>query len=480
MNKKISTKLLYGLIPLFFTGCLNSIDGTPCMSNSDCASNICTNGVCEEDTAGAIETDSNMETGSDFETDTFEKVTYDALDILLVVDNSNSMAEEQAIMSNSLATFINGFTAPLKNVVNSSLKDIRIAVTTTDMGLQWDGNPFIPDDYGAFGRLVSSSSRYLEYGNNGALLTDILDPTAEVALSSGQIQCTQVLYQCPEGWSCDNIDEYGEGTCTAPSPELLTFNCGELANKYFPIDPPYISISTNNTFGSTEAALSAACLVNTGNKGFGIEQQLIAATKALSDDNGFLRPNAITLVIVLSDEDDGSLKDGPVFFTSDEANNYDYTMINVALGENPEALFSSTEIIDKLTAAKAKLIGSAQAKDSTYLLSIAGVPITEKCQGFGDEIKECLDVPLLNGTVGDPAIEERVTVTGGVAYFYENACERYDDDVPITLAVPGTRFVTVAQEMGENAYIYSICNPDWNSAFLDVAKAIGSKIESSK
>jgi hypothetical protein len=49
------------------------------------------------------------------------------------------------------------------------------------------------------------------------------------------------------------------------------------------------------------------------------------------------------------------------------------------------------------------------------------------------------------------------------------ACVRLSGDVEITAARPGRRFVTVAEELGENAYVASICNADWGPAMERIA-----------
>ncbi|MBW2276553.1 MAG: hypothetical protein JRF63_03610 [Deltaproteobacteria bacterium] len=58
------------------------------------------------------------------------------------------------------------------------------------------------------------------------------------------------------------------------------------------------------------------------------------------------------------------------------------------------------------------------------------------------------------------------------AYFVEPACERYEDSTLVTKARPGRRFVELAQEFGENGYVFSICNADWTDAMEDIARVI--------
>jgi hypothetical protein len=76
------------------------------------------------------------------------------VDILFVIDNSSSMAEEQAALAASFESFINVLERPERTA------DYRIGVTTTD-----NGNPWCPDttpEAGAL-RLRSCRSRLQEF-----------------------------------------------------------------------------------------------------------------------------------------------------------------------------------------------------------------------------------------------------------------------------------------------------------------------------
>ena len=81
------------------------------------------------------EISSNEQTASDF----------DGVDIVVVVDNSGSMAAEQSILSTGFYTLVNSLTRPLGPEIDPSwvfppVDDMRVAIVTSDMGLQWGGD----------------------------------------------------------------------------------------------------------------------------------------------------------------------------------------------------------------------------------------------------------------------------------------------------------------------------------------------------
>ncbi len=69
---------------------------------------------------------------------------FEGVDLLLVVDNT--MVEEQELLAEQIYSLVNSLTDPLYDSNWGSVSNLRIAVTTSDMGLSWGGNAYSSDD----------------------------------------------------------------------------------------------------------------------------------------------------------------------------------------------------------------------------------------------------------------------------------------------------------------------------------------------
>jgi hypothetical protein len=195
------------------------------------------------------------------------------VDILFVIDNSATMAEEQAALARGIGTLIERLEHP---DVRASY---RIAFTTTD-----NGNPWCTDTTPEAGALRASScaGRLDEFMVDG---TEPLDATAPACLDLCAHEDIALL---PTTTSID----------AAPRSRPWLESTDGVTNV-----PPSISM--------TEAA---QCMIPQGIDGCGFEQPLAGIELALArteDDAdpawGFLRPNAILAVVVVSDETDCSV-----------------------------------------------------------------------------------------------------------------------------------------------------------------------------
>ncbi len=449
-----------------FAGCFQHPEGVACTDNDDCASNTCTNGVCEE--LDTEDTDTPRETTSL----RLESLLggLEGVDILVVVDNSSSMQAEQELLSSALFTLINELALPLDGS-GPPTDNIHIAVTTSDMGLSWGGTPFDPITDG-WPEAVALDGCEEPLGDNGALRMDY-DDDLSIPMAAGQIRCTPTAHHCPSGWECVDTNETGEGTCAPVSSNLVACppSPADAGAAYLSIDPGF--------WGVQEMALTASCLTVVGTGGCGFEQQLTAAVVAAERESNtdFMRPHSLLLVLVISDEEDCSIENGPAFFASQELQSL--YRINTACGIHSEALYTPAEIKQMAINAKAEVSGPQMADSAVLFAAIVGVPRTPVCQGSGTDIAGCLDVALEFGTVGEPGKVQRLppgTTSGPEASYFEFACERYDGDTPITQASSGTRFVQVAQEFGDSGYVSSICNDDWTPAMMDIAAMIKDRL----
>ncbi|MBN2803241.1 MAG: hypothetical protein JXR91_09115 [Deltaproteobacteria bacterium] len=410
----------------------------------------------------------------------------EGVDILVVVDNSNSMEEEQAMLATAFFPLVNSLMNPIdatSTIKKGDVNDIRIAITTSDMGLSSAGNPY---NQASDGFPIADPKCANPLGDNGAFIDDYLGG-AVVSIQEGVIPCDSAV-QCPPAWTCENVNAEGVGTCvsggvtdvscSAPSPKSASMTYLEVND----------DIASPN-WTSDNLALATACMANVGREGCGFEQQLMAASASVNgpglagtDETRFMREKSLLTILIVSDEEDCSMKDGPGLFATDEVQKYDYTKINIACGMHPEFLYEPKDLKEKYEAAKAQVSGAAAAKASILFAAIVGVPAVDACQGKGTELTDCLDATLVNGgTMGNPQTEDRLQATGGTATYYEYACQRFADDgtTLLTGAQPGTRYVEMARLYGNLSYVYSICNPDWSPAMEEIASLIAENMNSS-
>jgi hypothetical protein len=251
------------------------------------------------------------------------------LDILVVVDNSMSMAEEQANLAASFPVLIEDLLDPPVDPGSGEplyrpVTDMHIGVVSTDMGT------------GGYG--VETCSDPID-GDDGILLHR---PSTSV---SG---------------------------CDAAYPTYLSYESEEP-------DPEQISWISKG-FG---------CIATLGINGCGFEQQLKAAAKALIDHRdgvnaGFLRADSFLVILFVTDEEDCSVAPGSegIFDTMDSSLGH----MNLRCFHHPYMV----ELIDKYIDAFGTLRSDP---DRLFLAFLVGVPQGDACEGHGDEIPGCLEHP---------------------------------------------------------------------------------------
>lgn len=217
-----------------------------------------------------------------------------AVDVLFVVDNSGSMAEEQLELSRAAVRWIGALLG------DGGSYDIQVMVTTTDMGNPLC-TPFQPAGYEpAQGAPTATgcNSRIDDFTGLGS--SPETSPEA----------CTAV---CP-------VD-------ITPSDPFLAFDA---SGSNVP-NVPDSDVDGDGVLDSPEAQ-ALACLLPQGINGCGYESPLEAMLQALNPDaswNGgdrpFLRDDARLAIVVLTDESDCSVQDysvmnDPTFFNINPAN----------------------------------------------------------------------------------------------------------------------------------------------------------------
>jgi len=198
------------------------------------------------------------------------------IDLLVVVDNSGSMAPSQAKLVAGLEALLGRFQGS-----RSSL-DLRVAFTTTD-----HGNPLCPDSTPEHGEFVLSSC--LDRVDAGEFLYEGVDPPIDGA------------YACTDACSLSNAALTIQPTSTEDDPELKPRPWVELG------------VASSNLPVGVSLAEAIACFAPQGIAGCGYESPLESMFLALhrsetaQDPNaGFLRPEATLAVVLVTDEVDCS------------------------------------------------------------------------------------------------------------------------------------------------------------------------------
>jgi hypothetical protein len=202
------------------------------------------------------------------------------VDLLVVVDNSGSMAEEQALLQTQFDSLLVTLTAAL-----GQAPDLHVGVTSTDLGSGGFPITYCEEPGGDAGQLLKGTCAFPEG------VSFIVD--AEPAGG-----CT--------------IDHHPDGTCA--SHNCVAANCAHEASTTVVVDAGGCPRCRNT--GTQAAAEAFSCLAGLGTVGCGFEQPLEAMYLALDQNPanaGFLRDDAVLAILFLTDEDDCSATDGSVF-----------------------------------------------------------------------------------------------------------------------------------------------------------------------
>lgn len=372
---------------------------------------------------------------------------FEGVDMIVVVDNSGSMAEEQKILATGFFTLINSLVEPVSNQgIASSADDVRVAIVTSDLGLQYSGKP------GPVGAVSGCDAM----GDNGDFQTYSGTPT--VTIQDNEIDCDAGGGQCPNAqWACTG------GKCQAPS--------GDGSAACPPLAGTYAELTKTN--GNGNLAFQVACMAQTGTSGCGLEQQLESAAVGLVKHNEFVRENFLLAVLIVSDEEDCSIKDKGLYETPEFKDKV--KGLNTACNYPPSNDTNFLYGVDRYKELYTTLKGNPNA---VVFAAIVGVPTgsSSPCQGRGSDIgNNCLTDPAMqlnSQEFTDPVSDQKY-------WHFAPACVRDDvagDDKVETEARPGRRYVQVAQSFGSQGYVYSICNKDWGPAMKDIASLIASQL----
>ena len=255
-----------------------------------------------------------------------------AVDILVVVDNSGSMAAEQGMLREAFPELLRDLLDPLHDpdtgrLLHAPVRNLHIGVVSTDMGV---------------GDSDVHTCAEPNVGDDGVLL------------------------HAPE-----------REDCKADYPAFLSYSVEFTDHP----DPNLIN----------ELAADFGCLAVLGTNGCGFEQQLEAAHKALlvharpgGANEGFLREDSVLMVLFVTDEEDCSAADLSIF----DVSSLPYSICQVCYYEK-DKLHSLDRYYNDISSLRSN-------PASLVLGFIVGVPPGEPmCEGRGREIGECLTVPAM-------------------------------------------------------------------------------------
>jgi hypothetical protein len=241
------------------------------------------------------------------------------------------------------------------------------------------------------------------------------------------------------------------GGCLLRSPMLPTAGCEE---EYSPFQSWDVF---HGDAGDVERVThDIGCLASLGTQGCPFEQPFAVMTRAMTEqaalggcNEGFVRDGALLLLLWISDEDDGSASAAhPELF--DPAAPLGAPDVRAALHpELLEPVDSFTDVIRRLK--------PVEEQNKIVLGMIVGVPVdAPECTGSGDELTACLALPAMEAEI-DPADPTRLLPSC--------SSDR-------ATAYPPRRFVELAQHLGANALVTSICRSDWTDALSGITQKL--------
>jgi hypothetical protein len=372
------------------------------------------------------------------------------VDVLLIIDNSGSMGEEQANLAANFAPFID----TLENVG----ADYRIAITTTDMG-------------GPAVNCVTPTGGDLQ-------LSSCLDRPASFEFNGESLYETACAAQC----------ELGDAEL-AILPTEVEVNGERVARPWI---ESYNGI--DNLPDSVEPLEAFQCFAPQGISGCGYESPLEAMSRALTNmedptqpEYGFLRKDALLAILIVTDEVDCSYNPEweAALFESDTFKDESTTLITSAVCWNAGVTCTGDSPYDDCAATD--LDANAQPTTdpdqmilqpvSRYVGLLEGIA-AQKLDGREVMVSVIAGVPSGYNTGAaeqvfadspDPDFQAKFGIGPG--------CENEVDGV-LQQAVPPVRLESFASAFMSPALpegarnLYSVCDDDYSPAIMDIVAGI--------
>lgn len=336
----------------------------------------------------------------------------DAVDLLFVIDDSSSMGNEQLALSSELPRLFSALRSGDRDGDGVGdmppVRSLQVGVVSTDMGVGGFAVPTCGE----------------RFGDDGVLLTR------------------------------GNVERPG---CAANYPHFFDFS-------------PATSVD--------QFAAEVTCVAAMGTAGCGFEQQLEATLKAVTPSTGlvrfengtvghadgqnagFLRPDSVLLIVILTEEEDCSAANPSIFDPADTSFGGNLSTRCFEYGA-PELGFVHPieRYVDGLLATR---------PDATRLVvsGIVGIPVaTSPSPGAPPEWEAILDHPDMQ-EIPDPSMPSRL----------RPSCDRTDPSGERSLAFPPRRIVRTLQGLernGAHATVQSICRDSLAPAIDATVSTLG-------
>ena len=195
--------------------------------------------------------------------------------------------------------------------------------------------------------------------------------------------------------------------------------------------------------------------------GCGIEQPLESLRRALTTqlepggcNEGFLRPDSLLVLIVLTDEDDTSIDPDHCDLLDPERTD-ELGPLNIRPFLHPEMLVPVEQFVETFRALR------PEGSNRLVVGMLVGVPpLDERCRGPGDELDACLALPEMQERV-DPAVPSQLVPSCNTS---------------MGLAMPPVRLVRLARQLGEDAYVGSQCETDYRGTIRGITDAVVARL----
>lgn len=318
------------------------------------------------------------------------------VDLLVVADNSNATLQMQAVMAEQFVILASELIGPT-DPATPAVEDLHVGVASIDLG--------------TLGHTIQTCDDPAD-GDDGELQNEDHGITTGCQPSYSEPGCT-FASGCP--WLSHSTDHPDDGT--------------DADNR--PIWEDY------------------ACIGTLGTSGCGFEQPLESMYRALVEqtrpggaNEGFLRDDAVLVVIHLFDEDDCSTDDQSMFDPDDDT----LGTLNVRCAMHPERLLPVSRYRDALV----ELRG-----DRLIFAVIAGVPVDGRWE-VGDPLEALRDLVGMDPENPNELIKSCDTAMG--------------------VAFAPVRLVELAYAFGEDGFVASCCRQDWTPALEAIAARVQGKL----
>jgi hypothetical protein len=379
----------------------------------------------------------------------------DKLDLLLVIDNTNSMLEEQAALQAAIPKLVQALTSGLRANGEATgfpaISDVHVGVVSTDMGIAGFELGACHADGGDDGRL-----QHTPHGANCA---------------AGY----------PAFLSYAGSDDYGQSLandveCVA---NLGTGGCGFEQS----LEAPLKALTpSQNAAGDGPNAIRF--LAADGGDQFGHGD----VPSSQGGNQGFLRNDpasgrSLIAVVVVTDEDDCSARSSDFLAAAHDLPNdspYRGEDINLRCHDNPTLLFDVQNRY--LAGLRALRPGDEQR---VVFAAIVGVPaelVAPAAISGVDFVDAQARDAFYAGILNDPRMQETVDPTTNPGSGDGNltpSCRTLEANGVVGSALPPRRIVSLAQAFGEQGLVQSLCQADFTPAIDAIVNLIGRQVVAS-